>query len=287
MSYAETLLASGERIITINHQHWFILIRRALWAIVALVAFALLGGFALLNSSNSGIVWTILGWVVLALLVYGVAALVYSIITFRSQEFVLTSRRIIHAEGVINKKASDSSLEKINDAVLIETLFGRIFGYGNLEVLTASESGIEKLEMLRDAKGFKKAMLEAKHELEIELTRPTMPPMRTSDSVAAQAQVAPEPAAAPAPAWGAAAAAPAAPAAAAVADAPVAPAPPAPTAPPAPAPAPAPAQEAPAARVDTADEVAEALSKLGALRDQGVITPEEFESKKAELLGRL
>ena len=60
----------------------------------------------------------------------------------------------------------------------MESVFGRMFGFGNLEVLTASESGIEQLRMLRDAKDFKKAMIEAKHELELELTRPTMPPVR-------------------------------------------------------------------------------------------------------------
>ena len=95
---------------------------------------------------------------------------------------MITSRRIIHSEGVINKRATDSSLEKINDAVLVESFFGRIFGFGDLDVLTASESGIEKLRMLRDAKSFKKAMLEAKHELEIEYTRPTMPPVRAADA---------------------------------------------------------------------------------------------------------
>jgi predicted Zn-dependent peptidase len=45
--------------------------------------------------------------------------------------------------------------------------------------------------------------------------------------------------------------------------------------------------DAPTAPVNTTDEVANALERLGALRDQGVVTPEEFEAKKAELLGRL
>ena len=99
-------------------------------------------------------------------------SVVWGLLTFRAEEFVITSRRIIHAEGVINKRATDSSLEKINDAVLAESMFGRIFGFGDLDVLTASESGIERLRMLRDAKEFKKAMLEAKHELELELARP-------------------------------------------------------------------------------------------------------------------
>ena len=83
-----------------------------------------------------------------ALIVLGWAYLRY-----RNEEYVITSRRIIHAEGVINKKSSDSSLEKINDAVLTQSIFGRIFGFGDLDVLTASESGIERLRMLRRRAG--------------------------------------------------------------------------------------------------------------------------------------
>ena len=122
----------------------------------------------------------------------------WGIFQFRNQEYLITSRRLIHAEGVINKKATDSSLEKINDAMLTESIFGRMFGFGDLEVLTASESGIENLRMLRDAKAFKKAMLDAKHELEIDLARPTAPAMRAPDPAPAPpAPVAPAAAACP------------------------------------------------------------------------------------------
>ena len=234
MGYTESLLASGERVVRSAHQHWFILIWRARWAVFGLLIALVMTILRLINKDTSGFLWTILGWASLILVAFGILNLVWGALTYRAEEYVISSRRLIHVQGVINKKASDSSLEKINDAILVESIFGRIFGFGNLEVLTASESGIEKLQMLRDAKEFKKAMLEAKHDLEIELTRPTMAPIR-----------APEPA-------------------------PVAPTGPAPT-----------------PEVDTADEVADALGRLGELRDKGIITPEEFEAKKAELLGRL
>ena len=38
--------------------------------------------------------------------------------------------------------------------------------------------------MLADAREFKKAMLDAKHELEVDLVRPTMPPMRAETPTA-------------------------------------------------------------------------------------------------------
>jgi hypothetical protein len=243
VSYTESLLASGERIVKTAHQHWFVLVWRARWAVLGIVIGLLLLILRVINKDTGGPLWSVLGLITAALVIIGVAIMAWGYLRYRAEEYVISSRRLIHVEGVINKKASDSSLEKINDAILVESMFGRMFGFGNLEVLTASESGIEKLRMLRDAKDFKKAMLEAKHDLEIELTRPTMPPVRAAE---------------PAPA-------------------PVAPAPV----------APAPVPPAPTPEVDTADEVADALGRLGDLRDRGIITPEEFEAKKTELLSRL
>jgi hypothetical protein len=286
MPYTDSLLSSGERILRHERQHWFMLVWDTRWALLA-VLLALLGLVARAVIGGEGVLLTLLGYLVLILFVGGLAYMVWGWFEYVSQEYVVTSRRIIHAEGVINKKASDSSLEMINDAVLTESVFGRLFGFGDLEILTASESGIDNLQMLRDAKGFKKSMLDAKHELEIELARPTTPPLRAGSTPPVREPLpgAPAPIIAPG--------APAAPPSAAAS--PVAPsdegAPASPgvsvaalqTAPA--APAAAPASRPPAAM--SAEEVTEAIDRLGDLQSRGVITPEEFEAKKRELLARL
>ena len=84
--------------------------------------------------------------------------------------------------GVLNKHSADSSLEKINDAVLTQSIFGRMFDFGDLDVLTAADIGIDKFRMLRGPIDFKKAMLDAKHEFEVDMERQSWPP-----SAAAQA----------------------------------------------------------------------------------------------------
>jgi hypothetical protein len=246
MGYTDTMLASGERLVLRQHQHWFILLGNSRFAILALVGAVLLLLFRVLGN-GTGALWEILGWITVILFVGGLTWLGWSYLRYLNEEYIITTRRIIHSEGVINKKATDSSLEKINDLMISESLFGRIFGFGDLDVLTASETGIERLRMLQDAMDFKKAMLEAKHELEIELARPTTPPIRATEPAQAPAQ-------APAPA---------------------------------PAAAPAPAPSAPHAAVMTSAEVAGALDRLADLRDRGIVTPEEFEAKKAELLDRM
>lgn len=55
----------------------------------------------------------------------------------------------------------------------------------------------------------------------------------------------------------------------------------------APAPTPAPAPSAPPATGGDASAIMEQIKQLGSLRDAGVLTPEEFEAKKAELLKRI
>lgn len=208
-NYAESLLASGERVVRREHQHWFILVANTRYAILALIGAALLT-FVSVWFGIDGVLWQALGVLTLVLFVYGIAAFLWGILRYRNEEYLITNRRLIHAEGVVNKKTTDSSLEKINDAVLTESMFGRMFGFGDLDVLTASEEGIERLRMLRDAKDFKKAMIEAKHELEVEVARPVMPPIRSEPApVAAPVAAAPVAVAPPSPVD----AAPAAPAA--------------------------------------------------------------------------
>jgi hypothetical protein len=286
MSYTDSLLASGELIVRRARQHWFVMVWNARWAVVAiLAAIALIIMRALIG--GSGPLLDLLGWATAILFLVGLAVIAWGWLRYQNEEFVITSRRIIHVSGVINKQASDSSLEMINDAVLRETVFGRMFGFGDLEVLTASESGIDDLMMLTDAKAFKKAMIEAKHELALELERPTMPPIRASSGADTGGTSAPAPVApamvAPAPQQPAVEPGRAAPtltgdeAPRAASAAPQGARPmPAPTAPP-----------ATGHEGETMRDATDALERLADLHDRGVVTDEEFERKKRELLDRL
>ena len=246
MAYIDSMLAAGERVLRREHQHWFVLIADARYGILAIGAAILL---LILRAAarTSGDFDRVIGFVVLALVLGGLAYVGWQILRWMNEEFVVSTRRVLQFEGVLNKRVLDSSLEKINDAVLTQSLFGRIFGLGDLDILTASETGISRLRMLKDADNFKRAMLEAKHELELELSgaRPLpSPPLRASSG----------------PPSGAA---------------------------PAPAPSSAPPPEAPRHAEMTPDELTRTLASLADLRDRGAISPEEYEAKKADLLRRL
>jgi len=167
MGYAEGLLSTGERIVHREKQHWFVFIWGARYTILAIV----IAGIAAVVQTNLSSPWRdILGWVAAILFVGGLLLLGWTILRYINQEYVLTNRRVIQVEGVLNKKVTDSSLEKVNDVVLTQSVFGRMFGFGDLEILTASESGISRFRMLVEPVRFKRAMLDAKHEYERDIS---------------------------------------------------------------------------------------------------------------------
>jgi hypothetical protein len=188
--YADTLLSDGERIALRTRQHWFATFvdGRVPWAIfLAAIVLLILRLQAGLNEA----VALVLGYVVLILLLVSLVMLARLYWAWSAQDYIVTNRRVLKVEGILNKRSADSSLEKINDAVLEQNLVGRIFGYGDLDILTASEDSVDKYRMLDKAPHFKKVMLDQKHALEADLARMPGPPMRAPVEAAA---VAPAPA---------------------------------------------------------------------------------------------
>jgi len=107
-------------------------------------------------------------------------------LTWRNEEYVITTRRVLKIEGVLDKKSGDSSLDKINDAVLKQGLLARMLHYGDLEILTANEEGIDRYEMLAHVVDFKKAMLNAKNQLEDGIRRPALASAAAAPSVSSR-----------------------------------------------------------------------------------------------------
>jgi Bacterial PH domain/Short C-terminal domain len=257
--YADRLLADGERVALRGRQHVLatVIEGRVAWAIlVASLAIVILDAFFLSATDDTGrFVRDVFGWIGLALLVIALAWLVKIYVEWYAEDYLITNRRVMKVEGVLKKRSADSSLEKINDAVLEQSVLGRMLGYGNLEILTAAEESVDQYHMLAQVQQFKRTMLDEKHKLEQEAFQIPAPPLRASVPM-------PQPAPAAVP-------------------------PPAPDPAPAVESAPAPEPAAPPKAGMTSDEITKTLGNIADLRDRGAITPEEYEAKKQELLGRL
>jgi hypothetical protein len=66
----------------------------------------------------------------------------------------------------LNKNVTDSSLVKVTDVKMSQSALGRFFDYGDIEILTASEFGVNLFRRIDEPIRFKIAMLNAKEELE-------------------------------------------------------------------------------------------------------------------------
>ncbi len=90
---------------------------------------------------------------------------IFSFLKWMTSEYVVTSRRAMHVSGVFSKTAVDSSLEKINDVLLVQSILGRILGYGHITVMTASEVGLNTMHFLKSPIVFKQTMMDAKRSI--------------------------------------------------------------------------------------------------------------------------
>jgi len=299
--YADALLADGEQVVLRSRQHWLAWLVEGRVAVSVLVAsLALLGIASFALEQGAPRFW--LGALAFVLLLGSMLVLARLWLSWRSQDYLVTNRRVVKVEGIIRKRSADSSLEKINDAVLEQGIFGRIFGFGNLEILTAAEIPVDRFYMLAQAQTFKRTMLEEKNRLERDVQMAPSPPIRAMQPVPVAPPVAPPPQP-PSPAMRSAAAigGPGVAVAGSATEASDEEAPGsadtsaeewAPDAPgSAPGEAAGDAESGPLLRAArhsmSSEEITKLLTDLADLRDRGAISAEDYEAKKQDLLARL
>ena len=120
-----TPLQKNENVLLITRTSWITLILPALIALVGLVIAYFIDFF---------------GWglaVSLPLLLY----FLYKYFEWRVNIWAVTNYRVIDETGLLSHYAKESPLEKINNVSYDQTLFGRIFDFGHVEIQTAAEIG--------------------------------------------------------------------------------------------------------------------------------------------------
>ena len=207
-SYLKNLLGENEQVLFVTHQHWLVLVGEILREIVLSVALVVL--ISLIWALWVPNVLVTLGYL---LLIFPLISLLRDVLIWSNRKFVVTSRRVIQLSGVFSKNVTDSSREKVNDVKMNQSFLGRMFDYGDIEILTASELGVNKFTHIGQPIQYKTAMINAKEKLE--------------------------------------------------------------------------RAPAPAAPVRLESNAADLLVQLNALRQNGVLTEAEFQSKKAELLKKM
>lgn len=161
MTYVERLLGESESVILIARESWVVLLREA---VIDFILFLIIVGVTLVAQGLPQIP-SPFGWVFILLLIIPIFRFALQYIKWRNREYIVTNRRVIQLHGTINKEVIDSSLEKVNDVRMSQSALGRLFDYGDVEILTASELGSNLFRMIGSPIRFKTAMLNAKEKL--------------------------------------------------------------------------------------------------------------------------
>ena len=133
---SELLILPNEKVIFRVHPHWLVLA----------VPEACLGIFTVLSIKYLPIVLKAMGpgfagkvWVVLAgaFIFVGVAIFLDWLCT----SYYLTNLRLIDERGIIGKRIVSISLDKVQDVTCRFGIWGRIFGFGKIEIESAGTYG--------------------------------------------------------------------------------------------------------------------------------------------------
>lgn len=164
--YIDSLLGEREKIILVARQHWFKLARNIILEIFLIILFIVITiilTFKLSENLRNLSIAILAGFI---LTLFPVFSMVRDILSWSNRQYIVTNRRVIQISGVMNKNVTDSSLDKVNDVKMVQSALGRVFNYGDIEILTASELGINVFHQIGKPIRFKQAMINAKERLE-------------------------------------------------------------------------------------------------------------------------
>lgn len=125
-----TSLKNNEKVLFKTQHHWIVLIQPFL---ISLVIYGLVVlTFALLKDAS---VW---------LLILGLLSFLYFLYKYLERKYdiwVVTNLRIIDEQGLFSISVKESPLEKINNVTYHQSVTGRMFRFGDIEIQTAAEMG--------------------------------------------------------------------------------------------------------------------------------------------------
>jgi len=128
MSYTKRTLAPGERIIARGRFHWTYTLVSWVWLLVA-------------------------GW-----LLVGIYFFFARQVRKWTTELVVTNKRFVYKRGIISIKTDEFTTNRIQAVTLSQTLFGRILGYGHLNI-RGEEIGQFGLPIIADPLTFRRALI--------------------------------------------------------------------------------------------------------------------------------
>lgn len=140
MGYPDDQLARGEVVKLHTHPHWKEGVAPILWFVVFLAIGAIAITYTAQLENADVRLWLIVAEVVitLALLIW---LAVIPWIRWRSTHYVITDQRIMWREGLVTRESRHIPLARVNTVSYTQNVWERIFGFGDMNIDSASDDG--------------------------------------------------------------------------------------------------------------------------------------------------
>lgn len=146
-----TPLQKGEKILLVTYSSWTVLIMPVLVALVGIAA-------AILIVLKADTPW---GWLAA---VVGLGYYFIKYLNWKVNLWVVTNFRVIDETGLLSHYAKESPLDKINNVSYDQTVMGRLFNYGHVEIQTAAEVGATDYYNVQHPRRLKDTITQAQAE---------------------------------------------------------------------------------------------------------------------------
>ncbi len=187
--YLQSLLGDRENIILATRHHWFVLGSSIFMEVVSILIIFI--ATILANTLLPKAVPSLLPFIPIIdaigfiILLIPIATGTRDFLIWTNHQFIITNHRVMQISGIFNKSVIDSSLDKVNDIKMDQSALGRMFGYGDIEILTASELGVNLFKKIDDPVKFKSALINAKEYLEHAPAPDVLPPPENKTDIPA------------------------------------------------------------------------------------------------------
>ena len=145
-----TALKKDEKILIIIRQHWIILALPVLAWFLLVIVLLLLKWF----SFSTGFL------IVLVAAIYPA----YEYINWKYNLWAVTTMRVVDESGYFSRYSKESPLDKINNVEYDQSIWGRLLGYGDVDIQTAAEMGETTYKMIHNPKLLKDMITHAQEE---------------------------------------------------------------------------------------------------------------------------
>ena len=151
-------LLPGENLIVQAHPHWIVIVKY-LWAPVVLLIVVAIADLTFLQPINQPEALLKIQHlrIYLALAAIAIAGIWFIVVGIRWQSttYTLTDQRIKIETGVFGRQSKMIPIDRIQDCTTKQSLFGRMIGYGRVEVDAAGAQGAEVLDHMPNPGAFR------------------------------------------------------------------------------------------------------------------------------------